>query len=113
MEVEGEMRMIEGLERNERASFSAPKNADTSFVYKRYSEQNLKEFYGIMRLNVNQNPGTGFFTFPETFKPYIAKETLVSGMKNRGLSVFSTSFWAVRMTDRSELPFGRELPRKK
>ena len=112
-EVDGEMRMIKGLERNERASFNAPENANTSFIYKRYPEQNLKEFYGIMRLNVNQNPGAGLITFPATFKPYIAKETLISGMKNRGLSIFSTSFWAVRMTDRSELPFGRELPRNK
>ena len=113
MEVEEKMQMIKGIERNEKASFNVPGNADTSFVYKRYPEQNLKELYGIMKLNINKNPGAGLFTFPATFKPYIAKEKLVSGMKNRRLNIFPTSFWAVRMTDKSELPFGRELPRNK
>jgi len=114
MEVEGEMRKIEGLERNEKASFSAPENADTSFVYKKYPEQYLRELYGIMRLNVNQNPEADNFTFPKTFKPYIAKETLVSGMKNRGFgNRLSTYWWAISNTDRRNLPFGRELPRKK
>lgn len=107
MEIEGEIRKIKGLERNEKASFSAPENADTSLVYKRYPEQHLKEFYGIMRLP--GNPGTADFTFPTTFESYISRETLVSGMKNRGPSIFPTSFWAVSNTDKSDLPFGREL----
>ena len=109
MEVEGEMQKIEELNRDERAIFiNTPENASTFFVYKRYPKQNLREFYGIMRLPENTD-----FLYPATFQPYIAKETLVSGMRNRGLSVFPASFWAVRITDKSELPFGRELSRKR
>lgn len=112
-----EMKKIEGIGTNEKAKFiNTPENAKPALVYKNYvdptdPDRKFTEFYGIIRLPAN--PGTVDFTYPATFKPYIAKETLVSGMKNRRLSVFPTSFWAVRVTGKSELPFGQELLGKK
>lgn len=113
-----EMKKIAGVDINEKAEFiNTPEGASTALIYKNYvepppnSDRKTTEFYGIMRLP--GSPGTVDFTFPSTFKSYIAREILVSGMKNRGPSIFPTSFWAVSNTNRSDLPFGRELAVKK
>lgn len=112
-----EMKKIEGINTNRKAIFTnTSEDAETALIYKNYidspnSDRKSTEFYGIMRLP--GNPGTADFTFPTTFESYISRETLVSGMKNRGPSIFPTSFWAVSNTDKSDLPFGRELAVKK
>ncbi len=109
-----EMKKIEGIDTNRKAVFTnTSEDAKTALIYKNYtdppnSDRKSTEFYGIMKLPENSN-----FSDPVTLQSYITKETLVSGMKNRGPSIFPTSFWAVSNTDKSDLPFGRELAVKK
>lgn len=117
----GKMRKIEGIDTNKKAKFiNTPADTTTSLMYKKYidppnSDGNLTEFYGIMRLPAPTDVNLDhMILFPRTYAPFISKETLVSGMRNRKwLSRSSTTFWAVRVTDKSEVPFGRELTRKK
>ena len=96
---------IADIKRSELASFSnSPEGAKAQVIYKTYPKEDLKECYTVLTLSGNEI---------EKFSPFAKKRTLISGMKNRGLSSLSTSFWAVRITNRTDLPFGRELPRKK
>ena len=83
-----EMKKIEGIKTNEKAEFiNTPENVTTALIYKDYInpkdiDSKFTEFFGVMELPI----GTTFLNL-STFKPYIAKETLVSGMKKRKLSI--------------------------
>ncbi len=100
---------IAGIEKSELASFSnSPEGAKAQVIYKAYPKEGLKECYTVLTLSGNEIEKS-----IDTFSPFAKKRTLISGMKNRGLSSLSTSFWAVRITDGRNLPFGRELARKK
>lgn len=92
---------IEDVKKSEAATFSnLPEGANAQVIYKRYPEEGLRECYTVL-------------TVSGGFSPFAKKTILISGMKNRGLSSLSTSFWAVRITDRTDIPFGRVLTRKK
>lgn len=100
---------IAGIERSESATFSnMPKDANAQVIYKVYPKEKFKECYTVLTLSGNEI-GKNI----DTFFPFAKKRTLISSMKNRGLSFFSTDFWATRITDGRNLPFGRELARKK
>ncbi len=99
---------IAGIERSELATFSnMPKDANAQVIYKRYLKEELRECYTVLTLSRNEIEKS-----IDTFSPFAKKRTLISGMKNRELSSLSTDFWATRITDRRNLPFGRELARK-
>ncbi len=108
MRVGESMQMITSNNKNYEVKFSnVPQGALTSFVSQGYVENNLglREFYGVMQLPAETN----LFDI-ESIKPYISKNKLVSGMKKRGLkNHFYTSLSAVRITDRTSIPFARSL----
>jgi len=98
---------IEGVKKIEAATFlNMPDGANTQVIRKVYP-QGLWECYAVLTLPGNEDKRN-----INEFSPFAGRRTLVSGMKNRGLSSLSTFFWASRMTDRRNLPFGRELPKK-
>lgn len=100
---------IAGIERSALAYFSnSPEGAEARVIYKKYPKKEFRECYTVLTL-----PGNETEKSIDTFSQFAEKRTLISGMKNRGLSSLSTSFWAVRITDGTNLPFGRELARKK
>lgn len=100
------MRKIEDVKRSETATFTnLPEGAEAQVVFIEYPER-LKECYTVLRL-----PGDDTERGIETFSPFANKRNLISGMKNRGWSFFSKAFWTTRITDKTELPFGRKLHR--
>lgn len=85
-----------------------PPDANVRLIHKAYFNGQLWENYTVLTLPGNENERN-----INEFSPFAGKRTLISGMKNRGLNFNLTGLWASRITDRSNLPFGRELPRKK
>jgi len=102
------MERINGIEENKKALVSAGPNDKTAFIHKRYPEAGFVEFYAATRLSGNRNPNALQFT-DQRYSSFATKETLISGINNRGFSRLSSSFWAIRATDESNLPFGRDL----
>ena len=101
------MTEIKDAKEIETATFlNLPEGADARVIRKVYPKQELWECYTVLTL-----PENGTERNINEFSQFAGKRTLVSGMKKRGPNL--TGLWASRMTDKSNLPFGRELPRKK
>lgn len=100
---------IEDVKKIKASTFlNLPEGASAQVITKEYPNRGLQESYTIITL-----PGGAIRLDIKEFFPFAGKRTLISGMKNRGLNFNLTGLWASRITDRSNLPFGRELPRKK
>lgn len=102
------IKRLEEVNENDLAEFiNTPAGSSVALLTKRYvqpnPEYNFREFYGIMRM-----PGMANLPDQSDFRPYLSKETLISGMNNRGMSRYTISFLAVRATNKSNLPFGRD-----
>lgn len=70
-----------------------------------------KQYPGhIEEYTVFQVPQEGQTVTQDAFAPFIGQHQLMSGINKRGLKErFLTSFLGIRITDKSELPYGREL----
>ncbi len=65
----------------------------------------LREYYTVLQL-----PGATGTHSIDSFAPYLDTGRLISGMRKRPLpDRLKTGFLAIRLTDKTELPYGREL----
>jgi len=103
----------EGLEvistrtRNDVSVVNIPEGETSHVVLRQYP--GLREEYTVFQLHTPPNQNLSV----DSFRPYIGRHQLVSGMNARGITgignSFATDWKAIRITDRSNLPFGREL----
>lgn len=84
---------------------NVPEGGVARLVGKTYPERGLRENYTVLKF-----PGPqGSFT-RASFAPYADDRRLISGMRRRPfLPKHATGFLATRITDKTELPFGRDL----
>jgi len=105
--INDKMTPVEEVQQHDKVTFSnVLEGTNPILIFKTYLSEILKECYTVMRLPEKKEDYR-----LEDFSTSINRNTLVSGMKNRGLSSIITSLLAVRLTriGHLDLPFGREI----
>jgi hypothetical protein len=82
-----------------------PEGGAARLVYQPHTDKGLIEHYTVLQL-----PGIPTQKGLTDVLPYIHPLRLMSGSANRGIANLATKLLAIRITDRSELPFGRNIP---
>ena len=99
--------LVKDVESHDNATFTnIPEGEGTqSVVSKWYKRDGFVESYTVLTLPISPSDNP-----VNSFSPYAERKNLISGMNNRGfLRLVPNMAWPLRNTDKSELPFGREL----